>query len=408
MEKLQLQKEMMIDLMYNLDYSEGTIKKHLLRIDQFINFLNTNSLSACKESADQFCSYQTNHSTRAINKDYYLQESKRVIHKFIRFIEDGFITTREPSLSYNFSGVHSNYMNQFIESESLKLKPSTLSTYKHHLCLLQVYLSDNNIQALTPNCISEYFLEFSRSNPHPYAFYHLTTVMKKYLNFLFSNDFTSNNLSHSVPKAKYQRSNRLPSVYNKEEIKKILNTIDRTSSIGKRNFAMISLAVYLGLRCGDIVNLKFENIDWQKKVIKLTMSKTEKDIELPLLPELGNAILDYLKKGRRSCKLDNVFISDKGPVSTIKSAALYGVVKRSINKTNIDINNRKVGPHSLRHSLATRLLNNGESLPVISAVLGHSDSQVTTIYTSINFDSLKHCALEVPPLISTAYECEVI
>ncbi|MEG0577525.1 MAG: hypothetical protein RR500_06660, partial [Bacilli bacterium] len=105
MEKLQLQKEMMIDLMYNLDYSEGTIKKHLLRIDQFINFLNTNSLSACKESADQFCSYQTNHSTRAINKDYYLQESKRVIHKFIRFIEDGFITTREPSLSYNFSGV---------------------------------------------------------------------------------------------------------------------------------------------------------------------------------------------------------------------------------------------------------------------------------------------------------------
>lgn len=166
---------------------------------------------------------------------------------------------------------------------------------------------------------------------------------------------------------------------------------------------MISLAVYLGLRAGDIVNLEFSNIDWENNLIKLTMSKTSKEITLPLLPEVGNALLDYIKNSRRQCDLKHVFVSANGAYSKIKSSTLYYRIKYYINLSKVDIKNRKCGPHALRHSLATRMLKQGQPLPVISETLGHSDTQITTIYTSVDYDSLKHCALDVLPIKSNAY-----
>lgn len=291
---------------------------------------------------------------------------------------------------------------------SEKLRPKTLNTYTRHMFLFHNYLKSNDIQDFTPNCIVAYFLDFSNSKPHPHATYHLATVLKKYFKYLYEKGTTGKDLSISIPKVKYVRSKELPSVYSQEEIEKIMNTIERNSNIGKRNYAMLSLAVFLGLRCGDIVNLKFTDIDWKNSIIKLTMSKTQKDIILPLLPEVGNSILDYLKNGRRICELENIFITDKGPISSFSRGTLYAIVKTCINKTDINIKQRKQGPHSLRHSLATRLLNNGEPLTVISETLGHANSQVTTVYTSIDFNSLKDCALEVPNLKSKIYGYEVI
>lgn len=166
---------------------------------------------------------------------------------------------------------------------------------------------------------------------------------------------------------------------------------------------MITLAVYLGLRAGDIVNLKFNNIDWENNLIKLTMGKTDKEIILPLLPEVGNALLDYIKNARRKCDLKQIFVSSKGVCKPIKSSALNHAVHHYISLSNIETKNRKRGPHALRHSLATRMLKQGQPLTIISETLGHSDTQVTTIYTSIDFDSLKQCALDVLPIKSIVY-----
>ena len=127
-------------------------------------------------------------------------------------------------------------------------------------------------------------------------------------------------------------------------------------------------------------------------------------VELPLLAEAGNAILDYLKNGRRISTLPFIFISARGPLKPLSSSCLYSVLNRILNKTNIkDLDKRKHGPHALRHSLASKLLENGIPLETISAVLGHSSSEVTTVYLSIGMNNLKKCALAMPDLNSRIY-----
>ena len=164
-----------------------------------------------------------------------------------------------------------------------------------------------------------------------------------------------------------------------------MDSIDRNSAVGKRAYAMIMLSVKYGLRAGDVTNLKFENIDWENRIIRISQNKTKEIIELPLLPEVGNAILDYLKNARRKSSLPFIFLNINGPIHPTTSSAFYGILNKYINKSSIEkLDKRHHGPHSLRHTLASQMLKNGEELTTISATLGHSSTQVTTVYLSID------------------------
>lgn len=403
MEQLHIEKEKMFNLMESVGFSGFLIKANRIVIDRYIEFLNDHFYEPNLESAKIFSKNYFTLYPQSRKKDYCETKARRAVYKFIRFIETGEINSRWIPKPVGLSGVHSKQFNLFIEDERNKVKYSTLRERIYVVSEFNEYLNSNNVSNITSEDIINYFLSFTKNNAHPHAFYHRSTIIKKLLKFLYINKFLSEDLSGEVPYAKYQRPKELPSSYTNEEISMILNSIDRNSKVGKRDYAMISLAVYLGLRAGDIVNLEFSNIDWENNLIKLTMSKTSKEITLPLLPEVGNALLDYIKNSRRQCDLKHVFISASGACSKITSATLYNKVKSSIKKSKIDTKNRKLGPHALRHSLATRMLKQGQPLPIISETLGHSDTQVTTIYTSIDYDSLKHCALDVLPIKSNVY-----
>lgn len=404
MEQLYVQKEKMLNLMESIGFSDCVIKKNRLIIDRYIEYLNQHNHELNFESTKLFCDYYYTTYSKSRSKEYCEAKTRQVIYRFIRFIETGEINSRRVPKSAELIGIYSKPFNLFIEDERGKIKYSTLRNYIQAVLEFNEYLNSNNVLIITSESIIDYFLTFAKNNTHPHAFYHRTIVIRKLLVFLYNNKYLSSNLSKSVPYARFQRPKELPSTYSSEEISKILNSIDRNSKIGKRNYAMITLAVYLGLRAGDIVNLKFNNIDWENNLICLEMNKTNKGIKLPLLPEVGNAILDYIKNGRRQCDLEQIFVSGNGACSPIKSSALNHAVHNYISLSKIDTKNRKCGPHALRHSLATRMLKQGQSLPVISEVLGHGDTQVTTIYTSIDFDSLKQCALNVLPIKSSVYK----
>lgn len=403
MEQLHIEKEKMFNLMESIGFSDSLIKKNRIIIDRYIDYLNDHSYQLSLESANLFSeNYYTLFPTSR-KSEYCVKKSRQAVYKFLRYVETGEINSRWIPKPIGLSGVHSKQFNLFIEDERNKVKHSTLRERIHVVTEFNEYLNSNNVLVITSEVIINYFLSFTKNNTHPHAFYHRSTIIKKLLKFLYINKFLSEDLSGNVPYAKYQRPKELPSSYTNEEISMILSSIDRNSKVGKRDYAMISLAVYLGLRASDIVNLEFSNIDWENNLIKLIMSKTSKEITLPLLPEVGNALLDYIKNSRRQCDLKHVFVSANGAYSKIKSSTLYYRIKYYINLSKIDIKNRKCGPHALRHSLATRMLKQGQPLPVISETLGHSDTQITTIYTSIDYDSLKHCALDVLPIKSNAY-----
>ncbi len=144
------------------------------------------------------------------------------------------------------------------------------------------------------------------------------------------------------------------------------NSVSRSSGVGKRNYAMVLLASRLGLRASDIAGLRFSNIDWDRSTITLVMQKTGKAIELPLLADVGNAIIDYLQNGRPRSALQSVFLSGRAPYVAATKSMVCSAINAIICKSGIDVTAKHHGPHSLRHSLASAMLENGTMMPVIS------------------------------------------
>src|SRR5665647_3759018 len=123
-------------------------------------------------------------------------------------------------------------------------------------------------------------------------------VVKAFLRYAFEEQLISTDYSNAIHRDNYKQQPKVPSVFTIEEIKCLLGSIERSSPSGKRDYAIILLASKLGMRAGDIAALRFENINWDKLFIHFTQLKTKKEIFLPLLPEVGNAVIDYLKYGR--------------------------------------------------------------------------------------------------------------
>jgi integrase len=162
-------------------------------------------------------------------------------------------------------------------------------------------------------------------------------------------------------------------------------------------YVIIILASRPGLRASDICNLSFENIKWNENCIEIIQQKTQKMLVLPLAEEVGTIIIDYLKNGRPLTKSNRVLVKHVSPNEELNSGTLFSLVERYFVKSGIPITpGKKRGPHALRHSLASAMLENNVPLPVISEVLGHSNTNTTGVYLKIDIEQLRKCAVKVP------------
>ena len=220
-------------------------------------------------------------------------------------------------------------------------------------------------------------------------------AVRLYLKYCFENGFIQDNLFPKLPNPHYNRNSRLPSTYTAQEVRDTLSAIDTGNPCGIRDYAIILLLARLGLRSSDVANLRFSNIDWENDMIRLTQVKTGNPLELPLLSDVGEAIINYLKNARPKTDSDYVFIRMKPPYTGFNPGAVGALVHNHLVKAGIRLEGRKSGSHALRHSLAKRLLEHEIPLPVISEILGHTSTETTMNYLRVDINELKKCALEV-------------
>jgi site-specific recombinase XerD len=206
------------------------------------------------------------------------------------------------------------------------------------------------------------------------------------------------NLGQSMPKSGYRRNRPLPSTYSADEVKRLLKVVDRARPIGKRDYAILLLAAKLGIRTGDICNLQFSHFKWEDSRLEFVQGKTDKLLVLPILHEVGEAVIDYLKHGRPETESNHIFVRHQAPFIPFSLKSMNLLVKKHVLDAGIHVGNRKIGLHSLRHSLASSLLQENTPLPIISEVLGHTNTNTTRVYLKIDATQLKKCALGVPSL----------
>lgn len=277
------------------------------------------------------------------------------------------------------------------------LRQITLDKIESHMSSFNFWLSQRKIfsvQDITPSDIIAFIKNLA---PHKSALIHDTLMnLRSLFVFLYDTRIIPVNMSSFVPKDNYLKHEKLPSYYTEEEIEKLLKSIDRGTIVGKRDYAIMMLATYLGLRASDIAHLQFSSLYWNDSTIKFRQYKTGRTITLPLIPVVGNAILDYIEFGRPKSDEQYVFLLLISPFLPVRSQTIAGMMNRRFSYAGLKSTNRRHGGHALRHSLVKELLKKNQSLPVISEVLGHKSTSSTWHYIRIDTESLRRCALDVP------------
>lgn len=302
---------------------------------------------------------------------------------------------------YPFPRRLGNIALTFVESisKAMRFHQSTKTSYLSTLSNFCVRMDLEGIEAESLNRGHVISFISTMRNKRRYV----TTPLKKFLFHLYDTGIVMEDLSQMMSGFKTEPI-KLPSYLTVEEEKILEKSICRSSGIGKRNYAMILLSTRLCMRGSDIVNLEFSNINWDDGYIAFMQVKTGIPQSLPIQEEVGIALIDYIKNGRPLCNTRKIFTTARAPIRPMTSGGYTAIVARAISHAGINTSQRHHGSHSLRHSTATVMMNEGIPITTISNILGHTTTDSTKYYLNIDINSLLECSGNVTNVPSDFYE----
>jgi site-specific recombinase XerD len=277
------------------------------------------------------------------------------------------------------------------------LSPHTLYATKYYLLLFTSFLESRNIEScsdIQPENIREFFTSQIQIRPGGLA--SVASIIRVFLRYLWLQEILPSDFSLHLSQFRFQQHHPIPSVWRREDVEALLRAVDRESALGKRDYAILILVIRLGLRAGEIRSLKLEHIRWEKAQLQLFQPKTKNTVLLPLIEEVGQALIDYIRNGRPSVTCREVFVRHLAPLKPFSiHNKLRDIIIPYYRKARIpgDIPSCR-GMHSLRYTLATRLLEQETPMETIAAILGHASVETTRIYTKVDLEALRSAALD--------------
>ena len=219
---------------------------------------------------------------------------------------------------------------------------------------------------------------------------------RSFLRFAVGERLVDGTVLEAVPAAKSSRQARIPSVWDPADVTKVLQAIDRGNPCGKRDYAIILLITRLGLRGVDVKRLEFADLDWPGNRLSVVQAKTGRRVQLPLLKDVGWAIIDYIQHARPASECPEVFLRHTAPIGPFSDQDhLHQILVKHARAARVPLGEaRRHGMHSLRHTLATRLLEAGTPVEQIAEILGHQQVASTGVYLKSSLRLLAQCALD--------------
>lgn len=220
-----------------------------------------------------------------------------------------------------------------------------------------------------------------------------TTSIRHFLQYLYKQKLIEDDLSRHIPKVRTIYTKNLPQIWEKSEVERLLAAVERSNPCGKRDYAILLMITRLGLRRSDVESMTLDAIDWTNSTISLIQRKTGGPLVLPLPPDVGEAIIDYLKYARPDNGCPYLFLKMRAPYN--QNISMGNIMNKYVVKACLDIGGRAHGLHTLRHTLASRLLEDKVPISTISAILGHNNICSTQDYLHIDIGELRRCSLEL-------------
>ena len=222
----------------------------------------------------------------------------------------------------------------------------------------------------------------------------MTTALRSFLNYVHYDSEETLELVATVPVVANWSNTSIPRAISTDQVHQLLTSISRDTSTGRRDYAILLLLARLGLRASEVVFLELDDIEWNTGTLHLR-AKGGVRKEFPMSHEVGEAIADYLRRGRPISNSRRVFLRTKAPIQGFRGpSGVSCVVRRSLK--NAEVNAPSFGAHQFRHGLATEMLRQGASLSEIGDVLGHRHPDTTRIYAKVDVKALRTLALPWP------------
>jgi integrase/recombinase XerD len=219
----------------------------------------------------------------------------------------------------------------------------------------------------------------------------LTGGLRSLLRFLHVAGWVRAGLEQAVPSVAGWRLSSLPRGLEAGQVARLLSSCDRSTPLGRRDFAILTLLSRLGVRACEVARLSLDDIDWRAG--ELTVRGKGSTIErLPLPHDVGEALVSYLRDGRPTSASREVFLSARAPLRALSSAAVTAVVRYACDRAGLE----RVGAHRLRHTVATELLRAGTPLAQIAPILRHASVSTTAIYAKVDREALRALARPWP------------
>jgi site-specific recombinase XerD len=252
----------------------------------------------------------------------------------------------------------------------------------------------STLNDIGPSLIRDYCISLESRKPLTRLGY--ASAIRGFFKWAFQEGLIKLDLAPAVFTAKHYKYTGLPDVLTEEEVETILRSTNRSTIIGKRDYAVLLLAARYGMRPSDIRQISLESINWRASQIMLHQSKTGQLLALPLLPDVRDALLDYLRNGRPKTHSRRIFVRHLAPFEPfVSNNNLSSIMRPALRRAGLQDREGRRGLYLFRHTLATRLLEAGQPLKIIADILGHNTIKTTFLYTKVDLLGLQKVAMSI-------------
>lgn len=325
----------------------------------------------------------------------HLFRVRKSINRLVQFLSNMGLFDPLPAPRI-YQGILDDYLawmagHQLAASGTLQLRAQYLTVF---LSWLGANATPQGIAALTAKDVEAFFLAYAQKVGGA-ARRSMQATLRTFFRFCLHQGHIHLPLDLAVPTLRSYKLATVPRGLTEDQALEVLQNIDRETRVGRRDYAILQLLFTYGVRGGQLRAMRLEQIHWHRNQILFEASKHGKSVLLPLTPEVGQSILDYLQNSRPDTPHPQVFLTARAPFHPLPtSSSLANIVEHRIRAAGVDIPHK--GAHIFRHAFAARMLQQGHPLKAIADVLGHRHLGTTFVYTKVDFDALRQVALDWP------------
>jgi integrase/recombinase XerD len=273
------------------------------------------------------------------------------------------------------------------------LRETSIQHYRHFLRRFEAYLgriSCGELRALSPPIIGAFITE-SADDFGRRLMIGLCSALRVFLRYLQREGIVKRDLSRGIESPQVYRLADLPRSIGWDEVRRMLEAVDRRTPVGRRDYAILVLLITYGLRAREIANLTLDDLDWKRERLHVRERKANHVAVYPLSPVVGEAVVAYLQHGRPKVADRHLFFRHLAPHRPLTFEAVSSRASHYLHKAGVQV--RRAGSHTLRHTCVQRLVDAGFPLKTIGDYVGHRSASSTEIYAKVAVETLREVAL---------------